>query len=241
MRFFIPVLHWRNGEYVPCFYDKITDSYIYNLGTDAVSYESYDYKMCDSIYYNTKVINTAYGFITNKTWKRGDSIFAKTSAETLSGEQFICGWRNPDNENYKFGLCWGSATFGNYYPTSGNSAVITSSVTASAGNTYNLGSIVTGTDFYRRINVNGTYTDKRTAENSNTIVANQKYFILGNNGSIYPNTRVYYVSIHSVLYDITYNYIPILDGTTPKFIDLETGNKIAYNGSASEVSYDLLD
>ena len=241
LRFFIPVLHWRNGEYVPCFYDKVTDSYIYNLGTGTVSYESYDYKMCDSIYYNTRVTNTAYGFITNKTWASGDSIFAKTSAETLSGEQYICGWRKPDNGSYKFGLCWAAASFCNYYPTSGNSTGVVSSVKASAGNTYNLGSVITGSNYYRRINVNGTYTDKSTRENSNTTVASQKYFILGNNGSIYPNTRVYYASIHSVGYDITYNYIPILDGTTPKFIDLETGNKIAYNGSASAVSYDLLD
>ena len=38
-RFFIPVLHWLNGQYVPCFYDKVTDIYIYNLGTDTPTYK----------------------------------------------------------------------------------------------------------------------------------------------------------------------------------------------------------
>ena len=38
-RFYVPVLHWRNGQYVPCFYDKVTDIYIYNLGTDTPTYK----------------------------------------------------------------------------------------------------------------------------------------------------------------------------------------------------------
>ena len=38
-RFFVPVLHWLNGQYVPCFYDKVTDIYIYNLGTDTPTYK----------------------------------------------------------------------------------------------------------------------------------------------------------------------------------------------------------
>lgn len=39
IRFYIPVLHWNNGQYVPCFYDKVNDTYIYNLGTDAPTYK----------------------------------------------------------------------------------------------------------------------------------------------------------------------------------------------------------
>ena len=38
IRFYIPVLHWTNNQYVPCFYDKVNDNYIYNLGTDTPSY-----------------------------------------------------------------------------------------------------------------------------------------------------------------------------------------------------------
>ena len=39
-RFFIPVLHYDSskGEYVPCFYEKITNRYYYNQGTDNVTY-----------------------------------------------------------------------------------------------------------------------------------------------------------------------------------------------------------
>lgn len=39
VRFFIPVLHWDGNKYIPCFYDKINDTYIYNLGTDDVHYK----------------------------------------------------------------------------------------------------------------------------------------------------------------------------------------------------------
>lgn len=35
---FKPVRHWKDGEYVPCFYDEITDTYIYNKGTDTITY-----------------------------------------------------------------------------------------------------------------------------------------------------------------------------------------------------------
>lgn len=39
IRFYIPVLHWNNGQYVPCFHDKVNDTYIYNLGTDTPYYQ----------------------------------------------------------------------------------------------------------------------------------------------------------------------------------------------------------
>ena len=38
IRFYIPVLHYINGQYTPCFYDKVNNSYIYNLGTDTPVY-----------------------------------------------------------------------------------------------------------------------------------------------------------------------------------------------------------
>lgn len=39
-RYLIPVLHYvrAQNKYVPCFYDKVSNSYFYNLGTDDVSY-----------------------------------------------------------------------------------------------------------------------------------------------------------------------------------------------------------
>ena len=39
IRFYIPVLHYINGQYTPCFYDKVNDNYIYNLGTDTPTYK----------------------------------------------------------------------------------------------------------------------------------------------------------------------------------------------------------
>lgn len=39
IRFYIPVLHYINGQYTPCFYDKVNDTYIYNLGTDTPTYK----------------------------------------------------------------------------------------------------------------------------------------------------------------------------------------------------------
>ena len=39
IRFYIPVLHYTNGQYTPCFYDKVNDTYIYNLGTDTPTYK----------------------------------------------------------------------------------------------------------------------------------------------------------------------------------------------------------
>ena len=39
IRFYIPVLHYINGQCTPCFYDKVNNTYIYNLGTDDVTYK----------------------------------------------------------------------------------------------------------------------------------------------------------------------------------------------------------
>ncbi len=42
-RYFIPVLHYDTSseEYIPCLYDKVSNTYFYNLGTDPVGYEIY--------------------------------------------------------------------------------------------------------------------------------------------------------------------------------------------------------
>ena len=46
VRFMIPVLHYTNNQYVPCFYDKVNDIYMYNLGTDNPTYKiSADYML----------------------------------------------------------------------------------------------------------------------------------------------------------------------------------------------------
>lgn len=39
VKYFIPVLHYVNNQYVPCFYDKINGTYIYNLGNDTPTYK----------------------------------------------------------------------------------------------------------------------------------------------------------------------------------------------------------
>ena len=38
-RDYIPVLHWNDSQYVACFYDKVNDNYIYNLGTQTPDYK----------------------------------------------------------------------------------------------------------------------------------------------------------------------------------------------------------
>lgn len=241
LRFYIPVLHWNNGAYVPCFYDKVNDSYIYNLGTGTVSYESYGYKVCDSIYYNTRVTNTSYGFLTDAPYGVGDANFVKASAETFAGEQFLLGWRKPTDGNYKFGLCIATSNAYMYYPKSNGCGGSNSNKAFTSGTRMDVAGLRTGSANYRRLYAGGTTVTSSTEEATNTSVSGQKYFILGNNGSIYPNTKVYYAAVNNNVYTTAYNYIPILDGTTPKFIELERGTLISYNGSASAVSYDLLD
>ena len=39
VRFYIPVLHWDGSQYVACFYDKVNDNYIFNLGTGTLLYK----------------------------------------------------------------------------------------------------------------------------------------------------------------------------------------------------------
>lgn len=43
-RLFIPVLHYDRDkrEYIPCLYDKVSNTYFYNLGTDPVGYKIYE-------------------------------------------------------------------------------------------------------------------------------------------------------------------------------------------------------
>ena len=38
-RDYIPVLHWDGSQYAACFYDKVNDNYIYNLGTQTPDYK----------------------------------------------------------------------------------------------------------------------------------------------------------------------------------------------------------
>ena len=37
-RHYVPVLHYYSGQYTPCFYDKVAENYIYNLGTGTLIY-----------------------------------------------------------------------------------------------------------------------------------------------------------------------------------------------------------
>ena len=39
VRFYVPVLHYIGRQYVPCFYDKVNDNYIFNLGTGTLLYK----------------------------------------------------------------------------------------------------------------------------------------------------------------------------------------------------------
>lgn len=237
--FFIPVLHWNNGSYVPCFYNKCKDTYIYNLGSDPVKYESYGYSLCDSIYYNTRVQNTSYGFITGKTYALSDSIHVRTSAETFGEEQFLCGYRYPSDGNYKNCVCYFASNLGCYYPYSSGCIAIQQSTTLSAGTIYNVSRFTNSSTVY--VSVNNAVKSNANAESSNSIIDGKSYYLLGNNGNVFPNTRLFYACICSRINKDQFMYVPILDGSTPKFIDLNTGNKIAYNGTASAVSYDLLD
>ena len=39
LRDYIPVLHWNGSQYVACFYDRVNNNYIYNLGTGTLVYK----------------------------------------------------------------------------------------------------------------------------------------------------------------------------------------------------------
>ena len=120
IRFYIPVLHWTNNQYVPCFYDKVNDSYIYNLGTDDVTYKITDDYVLDYLATGPDVNNTQVsvsydtGIYVDGTKELSASI--KTAAFNATQQQWPLGVVNTTSWNgFVFYVSYSTSSSGYIY------------------------------------------------------------------------------------------------------------------------------
>ena len=248
-RFYIPVLHWNGTAYVPCFYDKVNDSYIYKSGTGTVVYERTDDLMLDYIYRVTGT--TGFHYDTALKIASNISIDVKcTTATTVSGtsvnEGIIVGYRA--TATYKYGI---------YAPTSGTTGnpgatvypgyliprtSTTQRLNASEAFTYGDTIIMSATTnslgnriFYK----NGVVTTSSVSDQSNDTYGNYIGIFGSSTQESFPNFKIYYTALCDSSFN-SYSYIPVLHNNIPCFYDL-THNQYIYTQAGREPGYSKLN
>ena len=249
IRFYIPVLHYINGQYTPCFYDKVNDTYIYNLGTDTPTYKiSGDY-LLDYLgaQPETEIPTTA-----NVALRYDTGVITTTSLATDVKFRLVYG-----RENFVFG----TGTSGSTTPTWQQYSL------CCPGNynrlTYNFGSrsqgaistnLVMDSSTVVEVNKCSAFFDEgkgRTYFNdtlvfqtdyiseylsSNTIHLFNRHGDSTNINSV-KGSRIYYINFTTSNIP-TKTYVPVLHNNQAAFLDLNSGNYI-YNIGTSAPYYNF--
>ena len=243
VRFYIPVLHYINGQYTPCFYDKVNDTYIYNLGTDSPTYKiSGDY-LLDYIgaLPETEIPTTA---TTNIRYDSGvyPSINLQTDIRSRSNygtENYIFGSATDNTTNPK----WQAYTLG----CPGNLEQLRFSHAAHANGTATTTLTTIGTEITSVNTISAYYTSEGyircylNGENKNngttpiTIFPPNTIHLFsrhGNSQNINParGSRIYFINFTTSNIP-TKTYVPVLHNNQAAFLDLNSGTYISNMGS----------
>ena len=224
-RFYVPVLHWRNGQYVPCFYDKVTDIYIYNLGTDTPTYKIQGDYLLDyiangpdevitrNVYFDSSVIPDASTKVDIKCACNYNT--ATQNVPILSG--IDANWKGlsiftPMNTKIQ-------ARIGNSYVVGPD---------ASSNVEYIITTYQDGTTGY--LIINGTTYTNATSSAYGTVPA--YLFAYNVNGTVntsvsYSGMKIYYTNFASGNIP-SKSYIPVFHNNQAAFLDLNSGTYI-YN------------
>lgn len=250
IRFYIPVLHYTNGQYTPCFYDKVNDTYIYNLGTDTPTYKIQgDYlldwlgsepetSIPDSsafyLRYDTGVVASNQLQVDTKSrvvYGRDQYIFGSgTSAQTTPPWQPY-GYGTPggtgESTLLRLRVGFGATSTTNYttYLAAGDSSTVNAVNTLSMWCNSERGLMcLNGTMYNTQSPVPDTFP-------SPTI------HLLARHGSstvtqISRGARIYYINFTTANIP-TRTIIPVLHNSKPEFLDLQAGTYLPIHGNTS--------
>ena len=249
VRFYVPVLHYYNGQYTPCFYDKVNDNYIYNLGSDTAIYSStgdylLDYLGPDA---ETAVPVTKYSYLRYET-----GIVADTTIQIDTKFRLLWG-----GENYIYGSATDSTTtptwqtFGIGYP----GTLTTLRAGFGAGDSDNRNKNITTigllapcrTSMYFENNYGRCYLNDAlfSQEGDSTKFSSQTIHIFSRHGNsqvvpVRNGARLYYCLI-SKSGIAQRSYIPVLHNGSPYLLDLNNGTYNSPVAPAINVTYSVLE
>ena len=239
IRFYIPVLHWNNGQYVPCFYDKVNDTYIYNLGTDAPTYKIQGDYLLD--YLGAQPETTIPNTITYKT--RYDSgVVAATSLATDTKFRLVYGKENfifgsgtsaqttPTWQQYSL-LCPGNLYRVTFNAGSREEGAITAGLIADSSAVYDVHTIST----YYEGGMGRAYLDnvlKWSSAFPVTYLSSNTIHMFNRHGDASvinagAGSRIYYINFTKSNVPAK-TYIPVFHNNQAAFLDLNSGTYI-YN------------
>ena len=248
IRFYIPVLHWLNGQYVPCFYDKVNDNYIYNLGTDTPTYKIQGDYLLDYLgaQPETAIPTTA---TTNIRYDSGvyPSINLQTDIRSRSNygtENYILGsatdnTTTPTWQSYSLG-CPGKLEqlrFSHAAHANGTATTTLTTVGTEITSVNTISAYYTS-EGYIRCYFNGENKNNGTTPITifppNTIHLFSRH---GNSQNTNParGSRIYYINFTTSNIP-TKTYVPVLHNNQAAFLDLNT-NTYIYNLGTDTPSY----
>ena len=246
-RFYVPVLHWTNGEYVPCLYDTVNDTYSYNLGTGTPNYESTGAYLLDYYYYASEKPASA-GFLTTSIILQNMRLYTKFVSYGTSNinEQTVFACRQD-----------GANKYGIYSTVTGGASVIQKigvkyKSSSALMNLYGP-DLTEGTEYKvsffsnegkgSKMFVNDTEYTASTDQTSDATIIGNPLYILGNQ-IVVKNTRCYYAIANDLDRNATKFWVPVYDknDSNPiKYVDVRHETVARYTGNTANLGYQLLD
>ena len=227
VRFYVPVLHYYNGQYTPCFYDKVNDNYIYNLGSGTVTYSSTGDYLLD---YLGPDAETAVPVTKSSNLRYETGIVADTTIQIDTKFRLLWG-----GENYIYGSATDSTTtptwqtFGIGYP--GNLTTLRAMLGADASNSRVVNMTTVGllapstTSHYYENDIGKCYLNEKLFSDSSNIInfSSQTIHIFSRHGNsqnvpVLNGARLYYCLI-SKSRIVQRSYVPVLHNGSPYLLD----------------------
>lgn len=249
VRFYVPVLHYYNGQYVACFYDKVNDNYIYNLGSDTAIYSSTDDYLLD---YLGPAEETAVPVTQSSYLRYETGIVADTTIQVDTRFRLLWG-----GENYIYGSATDSTTtpywqtFGIGYPGKLTTLRAMLGADASASRVVNMTTVgllaPCTTSHYYENDIGKCYLNKKLFSGSSNIInfSSQTIHIFSRHGNsqnvpVLNGARLYYCLI-SKSGIAQRSYIPVLHNGSPYLLDLNNGTYNSPVAPTIPVTYSILE
>lgn len=247
VRFYVPVLHYINHQYVACFYDKVNDTYIYNIGSGDVTYASTGDYLLDYIGAQDETAIPVTSS-TNIRYATGVAPDATIQVDT----KFRLLW---GGENYIYGSATDNTTtptwqvFGIGYPGNNTKLRLNFGARSTAINTTDPGvdaSTATTSSLFFGSSLGRCYLNGIKYNNGyqSTLFSNNGIDLFSRHGNsqnvpVRNGARIYYCTM-SKGKAVQKTYVPVLHNDSPYFLDLNTGNYLSHDGSGTP-TYSLLD
>lgn len=248
IRFYIPVLHYTNGKYTPCFYDKVNDTYIYNLGTDSPTYKIQgDYlldwlgsepetSIPDSsafyLRYDTGVVASNQLQVDTRgrlVWGREQYLYGSgTSGQTTPSWQsfgFATSGGSTDADKMKFRVDCGAGGTSNYRVWISDSSVMTT--------VNRISHYFDENRAYVYLNDTRYNTPSPVPDTFSTVTMH----LLARHGDnnvtqISKGARIYFINFTTAnIPDKT--IVPVLHNSKPEFLDLNSGTYLQLHGNTA--------